>query len=212
MANALTRTEAFDHASWTQDGVISVLANTNPAPGFAGRNAGLADTLADNSGAAVAEIFSDATVPDNAALWTFSLYIRKHPDAVRFPGIMLEFRGGTTKSAGMQINTATGEFANFTGTTIPTFSFADDVDPEWWRLRLTLGNNSTGNTTARVHVWPAMAASLGGGFDAPSTGLIVAWGANLRLFSEGTVYDPAPGYAIAPMAPLITQVGPTGRV
>lgn len=208
MPNILLATEDFTAAPWTTEESLIVVADTHAPPGFAGWTAGKADTLEDANAAGVGGIRQDVSVPDDTTTYVASVYVRKHPDVVRFPAFMLEFRGAVTRSAGIEINTATGAIADIPfGSTTPIASGIVDVDSEWWRVWWTLANDGLGNNVCRLNIWPALAAGLGGSFNSASVGVLQVWGAN--VVASGTVgaYEANPPYTVVPMTPFLTSMG-----
>ena len=194
MANIVTQTEAFTHADWSNFG-LTITANTDVAPAFAGINAGLADSLADVSGSQDSVYSTYRTVPNDSSDWITTLYVRKiFTTPTFFPEIVGQFAGGTGISFGISINLQTGQTAKAAGESDPATHSSVDVDSLWWRFFMKQANNGTGNTVLRMGIFPARAATLGGGADGAVTGTITVWGANQTNGSTLLTYEPDPYY------------------
>lgn len=199
-SNSVTFTERFDNGVWTQSDGPVITANTTAAPAFAGPSATLADTLADVSAVAESDVYQDVTVPDDSNTYLFSVYILKDAITTRFPDFLVEFRGGTSVYSGTRLNTSTGATAASAFGGSPT-SGVVNVDASWWRIWMTQPNNSTGNTTVRLHIFSAATTDINGGNDSAAVGSVIAWGANLVQASSVQTYVPDPFYSFSASAP-----------
>ena len=85
----------------------------------------------------------------------------------------------------VSLNTKTGAILEraSTGTTVVSVQDAGD----YWRLRVTVDNNTTGNVTLEVFLFPAAGITLGT-IIATATGSIIAWGAVLENSGFPTSY------------------------
>lgn len=181
-------TEEFDDAYWTA--TSSVTADTNDPPSAFGINATDADTINDDSGAAVTGItgtFEDITV--DTTDWVCSLFVRKDAISTRFPSFVVQLLGSPSVFAGLSINTATGAIAS----TGATASGTIDVDTAWWRVWFRVANNGTANA-ARIFFNPSPTGTLGGSDDSAIMGSVVVWGVNMTNSSVLQAYDPDPSY------------------
>ncbi len=192
-ANVLHFTEAFDNAYWTTSNV-TVTANSTAAPAFAGGSAGLGDTITDGSASQGELDGTYETIANDSSTWFISLYILKDAITSRFPLFFVQMAGGSGVFGVVSINTSTGATANNGGGNISQGSV--DVDP-WWRVWVSVANNSSGNTVARLIVFPAYSSTLGGGADGTLTGSVIAWGANLTNAASLQTYAPDPFYSFA---------------
>jgi hypothetical protein len=131
MANLVTQTEALDDTGvWTHDSV-TVTANTHAAPAFAGINAGMADTVADNSGAQASIIGTYYDITPSTNDYVGSVFIRKDAVTDRWPQFILQILA--VGSGLVDINTSTGAIAENPAAP-PAASGIVDVDATWWRL------------------------------------------------------------------------------
>jgi hypothetical protein len=193
MANLLHFTEQFDDAYWSAV-VVVVTANTHAAPAFAGINAGLADTIDDQSaGSSGALTGSYEDCPGDTSDFVVSRYVRKDAITSRFPILTMQFTSGATINTGVSLNTSTGATANANGLDAPDAIGCVDVDATWWRLWLRKAN--AGGVAVRSNFYPAYSATLGGAQDGAVTGSVIAWGANLTNTSTVQTYEPDPFYA-----------------
>ena len=205
MANILHYTEQFENAYWTGFDTLVVTPNTHAAPAFAGVNAGMADTVEDASASVYSSLFGTfETIPNDSSEWIASVYIRKDAVTSRFPAFAIQFQGGTNLSWGASMNTATGAFGIYDSPG-PTSSGVEDIDAEWWRWWVNPVNNSSGNTQARMALYPAaFDTSPGVGLNGGLLGSIVPWGINLTNTAALDTYDPEPFYAFtAPAGPVM---------
>jgi len=103
---------------------------------------------------------------------TVSVYIKKDLDTSRFPAIYFAHSGGTPISSFVSVNTQTGATSVITGSTptIVTESFED-----YWRISLSLQNNTT-NNVIELGLYPAYSTTLGGAVDITLTGSVDAFG------------------------------------
>lgn len=178
--NLILRSEEFDNASWTKMGSPVTTANSTTAPD----GAGTADTLEDDS-AASAYYTQNMAVADDSNDHTFSLFVKKDSNTSRFPEFQLRYTGGTAVNGYTQLNTNTGATTNRIGS--PTVSVESVGD--YWRIVMTLANNSSGNTFLTINVYPAVSNVFGSSVSA-AVGSIIVWGAQVEKASFVTSYIP----------------------
>ena len=196
MPNILHFTEQFDNSYWSAFDSCTRTADTHAAPVFAGDDAGLADTLDDASGAAGGSLFGTyETIPNDTSTWTASLYVRKTGDATPdfFPLFGVQINGGTQLFPSVSMNTYSGVVASG-GDGAPDDMGVEDIDATWWRPWWSKANNNTGNTIARLYIYPAYSGTIGAGNDGTKIGSIIIWGANLTNTPTVGVYEPEPFY------------------
>jgi hypothetical protein len=190
MANLVTSTEALDDTGvWTADAIVT--ANTHAAPAFAGINAGMADTVNDNSSGAQLSIIGTYydILPDTSD-YIGSVFIRKDAVTDRWPEVFTQMAASTVGF--VSIDTSSGAIAD--GSVPPAASGVIDVDATWWRLWMRIVNNGSGELV-RMGVYPSRLDSLGGGTGAGFTGSVVLWGFNITKSSSVQDYEPQPFYA-----------------
>jgi len=171
--NSILQSRAFD-TTWVVGQTPILTQNQTGIDGVANK----AWTIEDDRGAGPEWIQQDVTIADDSESHTFSLYVQKDDDETRFPEFELVLQGGTLTSLYFQINTKTGASAVRAGAGTATVV---DVNADWWRVSLTVTNNSTGNTTARCSILPAKTTVLG--TDGTATGSIVIDAAQFELNS-----------------------------
>jgi len=197
MANILHFTEQFDNAYWS--GTSLVTANTAAAPSGFGVNAGLADTLEDNSAVAAQFLVSTyETIPNDSSDWLASLFVKKDAITSRFPRLVLQMNGGSGPLSGVSLNTSTGAVVEG-GETFPatTAKGTVDYDALWWRVWWRVPNDSSSNTQARFFLAPGYTGITGDINDPTIMGSIIIWGANLTNTSTIQPYEPEPFYTFS---------------
>ncbi len=203
MANLLLSTEALeDTGNWTASN-ITVTANTHAAPGFAGVNAGMADTVADNSAAAGGLLTANyVDIAADSSDYVGSVYIRKDAVTTRWPDIFIQISGVVTGF--VSLNTSTGSIANGSGP-LPAATDIVNVDAFWWRLWMQVANTGSA-AIIRMGVYPDHLDALGGATTSPPTGSVVLWGFNITKSSAVQDYEPEPFYAfVAPRSFLLVR-------
>lgn len=122
------------------------------------------------------------TVPNDSNMVIYSLFIKKDSDTSRFPNIMGQLTGGTGIQFGMMINTNTGAYLDTSGTAV-TIGVEDRG--AYWRPFISVANNSTGNTSLTIYIYPAWNTTWATGGSATTMGTIVVDGVQVEL---GTRY------------------------
>lgn len=179
--NLLTQTRAFDGSAWTAVNGGTATANTATAPD----GTVSADTLTDANGASVAGRRQTVTIPDDTASYTGSVYLLKTTGATSTTvQVQLVLVGGTTVTRQLRIDTDAGTIMTGTGNIV-------SADANWWRVDMTATNNASGNTQARLDVFPAVDAHGSAGSVGATTGSCTAWGAQIELGSSVSDYAPA---------------------
>jgi hypothetical protein len=197
MANILLKTEQLnDTSEWTASDGLTVTANTNAAPDFAGASASQADRLTDAS--AVNQCGLDGayhTIANDTSDWTYSIYVRKDTVTTRYPLLFLQFENGTVMTVGASFDTVGGTSAAASGFTAPDASGVVDAESLWWRCWIRHANNGTGNNAIRARIHPAHSLTLGAAGNNSAQGSIDAWGANLTNSTSVMAYEPEPYYS-----------------
>lgn len=199
--NLCLQSENFTIGSqWTNSsGSITVVTDTDIAPD----GTLTADTLTDESAAAVNGARQTFTVADDALTHVFSVFIKKTVGAVNFAGFQIRYTGGTPLDARAVFNTNTGEFTTNSGAPIlSVFSF-----PEYWRVTVAKANNATGNTSFDCSVVPAWNDTGTITPAASAVGSKVVWGAQLEKASFSSSYIPTTTIAVARNADVLTYTG-----
>jgi hypothetical protein len=172
--NLCLHSRTFDNAFWNASGSITRTAN---AVGIDGA-ANTAYTITDTDAGTASRIEHTFTVADDSNPHTFSLSIGKDADETTFPELVASLSGGTVQNEIVQINKNTGATGN-RGTSNGSHVVEDDGD--FWRLSLTLTNNSSGNTSLIIFIRPAAGhTTLGANLDSTLTGSAVFDAAQLE--------------------------------
>jgi hypothetical protein len=92
------------------------------------------------------------TISNDSLERTFAISIKKSTDATNYAGIRVDTTGGTGIVVTVVFNPFTGVITYQDGTLITSSIVFDEG---YWRVSLSYLNNSTGNTTATIRVYPA---------------------------------------------------------
>ena len=177
--NLCPRSQEFNNAAWSSDASIS--ANSTAAPD----GTTTADTLTDDSAAAFLSSAQAFAVADDSLAYAFSIFVKKTTAETNTFGVNVSLTGGVAVSTNLRLNTNSGVVSG-------TGAEAQELEG-YWRLLGTILNNSSGNTTLTVAVYPATSTNSGsdpGGDVATATGSHVVWGAQLEKASSASSYIP----------------------
>jgi hypothetical protein len=179
--NLLTQTRAFGASGWSAINSGTVTDNTATDP-FGNVSA---DTLTDSNGAASAGRRQTVTVPNDSTTYCYSLYVKKTSGGTShtLQG-QLQFQGGSATSKVGRINTDLGTVLAGTGITVT------DVDANWWRVSFAHTNDSSGNTTLRFDIFPAVNTYGGTSADPTDTGSAIVACAQLEIGTTASAYAP----------------------
>ncbi len=180
-SNVIIQSKNFD-AVWSKVQGVAVTPNTDVAPD----GTTTADTITDDS-SNFEHLLQDVTIADDSTWWSGSIHILKDNDETRFPELQLLVQGGTAQLIFVQINTKTGATAVRSST--GTVNYYVEDKGNYWRLTVSVLNNSTGNTTLRTTIFPARGTTLGGS-SAATTGSIIVWGFQAENAKFSSSYIP----------------------
>lgn len=187
--NSLTFANDIANAAWSKTATMGAVLN---AVGIDGRANG-ATTLTDVDGAVFQSASRVIAIANDNATHTVSIYFTKDSNQSRFPQVKLILTGGTTQvQRAVAINTATGATSLHNTSGTGTFRTIDGatIHPllaNWWILEITATNNTSGNTSAQVQIYPAAGTVLGAD-NAAATGSTIVGLAQLEL--NASVFGP----------------------
>jgi hypothetical protein len=143
--------------TWTKTGTTS---QTQTAVGLDG-TANSATIIGDTD-VGVSSSFNQAwTVGNNNNRHSIAIWFRKDSDTSRFPAVGVALSGGTGVSRQVQLNTQTGAIIQSGAAPVGTGSNRVIETTLWWILEMTLTNNTTGNVTLTVNIYPAAGSVFG---------------------------------------------------
>lgn len=169
--NLCLRSEEFDNGTWA-GAATGVTANTDVAPD----GTATADTLTDDDVAAFEGKTQVWTVANDSLPHVFGIFVKKTTGATNTFGLNITLTGGTGVSQFPRLNTNSGVATAGSDTRVLSVG-------NYWLLICKITNNSTGNTSLSVAVFPATGTNSGNnpGTDSnTATGSAVVWGAQLE--------------------------------
>jgi len=179
--NLALHSQAFDDAYWTKTNA-TITANSTVAPD----GTTTADTVT-TAGGLLGDVTRSFTIANDSLTRAFSIFIKKETVS-SFGVIILRQTGGTARNTGIQFNKQTG-VAQYVGNGFGAgyaapiaFSVADAG--QFWRISVSIDNNSTGNTTFVTTTYPNYGTSFGN-FTAVD-GTAVIWQAQFETGSVAT--------------------------
>lgn len=152
--------------TWTKIAGLTIAQDAIGVDGVA--NA--AWTLTDDSSSAE-HLRQNVSIPNDSTTWTTSFGVRKDSITDRFPGFHVNLFGGTPRDALYRVNTATGE--TFEEISNGTTSVIVEDAGDYWRLIISVANNSSGNVTMQLNIYVARSATLTGVVDGATQGSFV---------------------------------------
>ncbi len=156
-----------DFSSWSRLGTPSVSKN---ATGFDGESSS-AYTVEDTSASVTEGGIEDQAVPDDSNPASVSFLVAKNVSPSTYPAIGVRFLGGTTtKTSRYTVDPSDGSITLRTGRDAATATYLQDWSADFWRITLIVTNNSTGNTTLRAEVYPAVNTDGSATWDTSTTG------------------------------------------
>lgn len=166
--NLCLQSNAFT-TTWAASGATSTAQNQTDPAGVANS----AWTLGDTDGAVIADFRQTVTVPNDSTKWTFSAFLKKTTSAASFPGIGIIFIGGSAALVQATINTDTGAGTIRTGSTAGATVSVTSISATYWRASVTIANDTSGNTSARIAMYPAVNTDGSATWAAATTGTAV---------------------------------------
>jgi hypothetical protein len=179
--NLAQRSQEFDDAYWTKTNA-TITANSTVAPD----GATTADTVT-TAGGLLGDVRRSFTIANDSVTRAFSVFIKKETVS-SFGIITISQTGGTARNTGIQFNKQTGVAQyvgnGFGGGYTAPIAFSVDDAGQFWRMSVSIDNNSTGNTTLVVVMFPNYGTSFGN-FTAVN-GTSVLWQAQLETGAVAT--------------------------
>jgi len=139
-------------APWTNVGDIVVGPSTVLCPD----GSTSAYVLTDNSTSQFQGIQQNITVANNSQTYTASVFILKTTGVSQSVGLNLGLIGGTAVNNYPRIDTTAGTVISGTAT-------ISSYNNLWWRIQAPITNNSSGNTTLQLQLYPAVFATTATG-------------------------------------------------
>lgn len=165
--NTIPYSHTFDATGWT---VASLTVSKTAYGADAAANTGT--VLTDATGATLGSTGYATTVTNDSSSHWVSCLIAKSGKTTSYPGLRVRLQGGTTEKTGsVTINPARGTVT--VRTDVAENAYDDVVVHDYgffWRVCMKITNNSTGNTTLRVLLNAAVAASFTGTWTATAQG------------------------------------------
>ena len=113
--------------------------------------------VADTSTSVGTFMQRNLTVPNDSSQYTWTFYVKKDDDTARFPVFWFNFFGNSLIYNYMNFDTKTGAIHNFTPTRLTARSVSEE---DYWRVSMTIQNDSSGNNGISLRVDPAKVSAL----------------------------------------------------
>jgi len=201
--NLLVYSEQFDQ--WTQNGTVVTATNATVGPD------GLttAETLTDDDGTNYEYVAKSLTVANDSSAYVLSIYLKKDVTTPAIFAVNYGLSGGTAVASNIRVNSGTG--ASLSSGVVTSFN------TNWWKVTHTLTNNSTGNTSLSVSIYPAARLVAGGGDTGTATGSSTIWGAQIENASFASSYIPTTSASVTRAAdalsyPAMSELDTQGTV
>lgn len=179
--NLMLYSEQFDNSAWTKSNAnITVTANTAIAP----NGTTTADTATISTGGTDSRVLQTVIVANNSDVYTVSFYAKRVASEaqIRYD---LRFTGGSsTLNYACYFDWATFTTGSVFGASTPISTSATSVGNGWYRIVVVAANNSTGNTSSSLQIYPSASASG----TVINTGSAYLWGAQLNVGSLQPYY------------------------
>lgn len=145
--NVILRSEEIDNAAWNDGGTPIVTANDIEAPD----GETTAEKIEDDNGASAEHRRQDVVVANDSTTWAGSVFVKKALTGAAVVVLRVELNGGTSKRAELFVDPILGTSianADVVNSTVEDYG-------DWWRVWLSVANNSSGNTSLRFALFPA---------------------------------------------------------
>jgi len=155
LINELTYSRDLTNAAWTETGTDVAALDKTGMDGIANSIC----TLTDNNGGAYEYVSCNAAIIDNSSENIFRFFVLKDSDTSRFPEFQCLLQGGTNQYTYYQLNTQTGALNMRAG--VGASSAESNDLGSFWEVIVSVTNNSTGNNSSLINIYPAVAYTFG---------------------------------------------------
>jgi len=165
--NLCLQSNAFT-TTWTTSGTVTSAQNAGGPSGAANE----AWTLGDTDAAVLSDFRQEFVIANDAVLRGYQIRVEKTVGAATFPGVGVLLLGGTTVAGQWAVNTNLGTLtarSSNVGTVAATIESAGN----FWLIKVSATNNSTGNVTARIQIFPSVNADASATWVASTVGTAV---------------------------------------
>lgn len=175
--NLLLWGQTFNNGYWVNNNSATFLSTSEIAPD--GTNT--ATKIEDISTSSYQHISRAITVPNTTQTYSISLYVKKTTGGTA-PGFAVNtsLSGGTTISQNQRLNTDTGVAS----------SASVLSENDYWRMYWTIANNTSGNTSLNLAVYPAARVPGGVADTTTATGSATIWGVLVTRGLDLLPYSP----------------------
>ena len=201
--NLCLRSEDLETSPWVNVSTPIVTADDAEAP----NRIITAEKIEDDNGAVVEGRAQDSTVTDDSTAWCFSVFVKKAPAAAPVVELVLALTVGTPLTARLFVDPING--ASIAGGDVRDSGVIEYGT--YYRIWLTIDNNTTGNTNLRANLMPAARAT---GDVASATEVVATtgsnhfWGAQVENAAFPSSYIRTGASSVARVADALTYTLP----
>lgn len=183
--NLLLWSEDFTQTSWAKVSGLTASSNALVSP-----DGTMSSDVLTTDGVSPGQVHQDRAIQSDG-VYTASVFLEK-TSSDQFHVILPIMSGGTQLTFAVHFNSLTGEYLDIG----PIFSPSSGASVEsvivedrgaFWRVAVTVKNNSTGNGNFRFAIQPNRGESLGNAM-APKANTVGIWGAQLELGTFASSY------------------------
>lgn len=153
--NLLTGSNDYSATYWTQGGCTSAQNLVGP-DGVANTGWTLTDASASDVG-----LSRTLTVPNDTASYTRTVYLKKVTAPTTFPEVAVNLNGGTSVNLYLSVHPETGATTSAPAGQAGVVSSLVTSAGDYWKVRITVTNNATGNTSVLLFIRPAVSTVFG---------------------------------------------------
>ena len=201
--NLLVRSEEFDQSPWASGASGNATVTPNAIASPSGTTT--ADLLDDTSTTQVQARSQAINVTSSTNPYTLSVFVR--PGTSSIISLRLGIGGATAVNGEVAVNLATGAAQWRSGANVGTSFAVVSAGGGWYRVSVTVTDNSTGNNVVTVELRPAFASSYTNILDVNAQGSAYFWGAQLEAGSFPTSYIPTTTATVTRSADVASITG-----